>query len=404
LGLGPTFGSGGNGDINAEQAELAQTIRVPETYTSTIYAYDFANVAFLSTLNIVPGLTASTIAVSSFTIGNAQFQNFAASTITASTITSGPITATTLLAPNGINVGASVLLSANIPNLATQSIINLSSVNGSPYPPPASGVPAGMIMAYAGPGAPLGWIACSGGVYDGTNPVYAALFAAIGLTWGGSGTNFFAPDLRQRTIFGAIKDGATPAPYPNTSYFVNVTAGTFSAIAGSSTPFGLPASQVLSVTSTDGEIRVGMQIRFAGETTIPVITNIFNYTGGKFSGTSPNTVIVCVDNPFSQASILPGNFFTVYPNNAPGNYSLGNTTNTNYTTQTALQVAQHTHPNGFGAGGINALNTSNNPIQGQNTGANNTTCNYTLAGTGFTIPVVTANTPSMGVANWVIKL
>ncbi len=56
------------------------------------------------------------------------------------------------------------------------------------------GTPAGIIDTYAGAAAPLGYLLCHGQSVSTTT--YAALFAAIGYTYGGSGTSFKLPDLR----------------------------------------------------------------------------------------------------------------------------------------------------------------------------------------------------------------
>ena len=67
-------------------------------------------------------------------------------------------------------------------------------------------VPPGTIVAYAGVGVPpAGWRFCDGSILDATDPVYAALFAVIGKTYGvGNGTSlsFHLPDLRGRTVVG----------------------------------------------------------------------------------------------------------------------------------------------------------------------------------------------------------
>lgn len=62
--------------------------------------------------------------------------------------------------------------------------------------------PAGSILAYGGPAAPTGYVLCDGSVYDGTSTTYAALWAAIGATYGGVQAAFNVPDLRGRVIAG----------------------------------------------------------------------------------------------------------------------------------------------------------------------------------------------------------
>lgn len=54
-----------------------------------------------------------------------------------------------------------------------------------------------------------GWVFARGQAQSTTDPVYAALFAAIGYIGGGSGGTFIIPDLRSRTIFGLDPGNAT---------------------------------------------------------------------------------------------------------------------------------------------------------------------------------------------------
>ncbi len=63
-------------------------------------------------------------------------------------------------------------------------------------------VPVGSVVPYAGTSVPANWWACEGQLLSRTS--YAALFAAIGTSWGaGDGTTTFAlPDLRGRTLLG----------------------------------------------------------------------------------------------------------------------------------------------------------------------------------------------------------
>lgn len=63
--------------------------------------------------------------------------------------------------------------------------------------------PAGRVDWFAGSTPPAGWLACNGGTVSRT--LYAALFAAIGVTYGaGDGaTTFTLPDLRDDFIRGA---------------------------------------------------------------------------------------------------------------------------------------------------------------------------------------------------------
>ena len=75
-------------------------------------------------------------------------------------------------------------------------------------------LPTGTIIDYAGTTVPSGYLDCDGSAVSRTT--YAALFAAIGTTWGsGDGsTTFNVPDLRRRTTIGS---GGTRVSGPQTS-------------------------------------------------------------------------------------------------------------------------------------------------------------------------------------------
>lgn len=66
------------------------------------------------------------------------------------------------------------------------------------------GIPTGVVSSYAGSSAPTGYLICDGAAYSRTDPLYAALYAVIGTTYGsGNGTTTFnIPDLRTRVPVG----------------------------------------------------------------------------------------------------------------------------------------------------------------------------------------------------------
>lgn len=74
-------------------------------------------------------------------------------------------------------------------------------------------MPVGSIIDYAGTTAPTGWLLCYGQTLNSvTNTEYAALYSAIGNTFGGSdGTDFVVPDLRGRVVAGQDDMGGTSA-------------------------------------------------------------------------------------------------------------------------------------------------------------------------------------------------
>lgn len=71
--------------------------------------------------------------------------------------------------------------------------------------------PIGEVIMWPAAAAPAGFLLCDGAQYDGTDPDYAALFGVLGLTYGGSGTDFDVPDLRQRFPLGKAVSGTGAA-------------------------------------------------------------------------------------------------------------------------------------------------------------------------------------------------
>lgn len=63
------------------------------------------------------------------------------------------------------------------------------------------GVPPGTVVMFAGGTVPDGWLPCDGTAYAKTD--YAALYAAVEDTWGGTLTTFNVPDFRNRIPIGA---------------------------------------------------------------------------------------------------------------------------------------------------------------------------------------------------------
>jgi microcystin-dependent protein len=62
------------------------------------------------------------------------------------------------------------------------------------------GVNTGIVVPWGSASIPSGFLLCDGTSYS--TSTYAALFAVIAYTYGGSGASFLVPDLRDRTIVG----------------------------------------------------------------------------------------------------------------------------------------------------------------------------------------------------------
>lgn len=105
-----------------------------------------------------------------------------------------------------------VTLPANSVLPAAGSAGNVLASDGTGWTSSVSSlVPVGALMPYAGTAAPTGWLLCFGQAISRTT--YAALFAAIGTTYGaGDGsTTFNIPDLRGRVAAGKDDMGGTAA-------------------------------------------------------------------------------------------------------------------------------------------------------------------------------------------------
>lgn len=107
--------------------------------------------------------------------------------------------------------------------------------------------PVGVIQAFAGSTAPSQWYFCYG--QSVSTSTYAALFSAIGYTYGGSGGSFNLPDLRGRTLAGVDNMGGTAANRI-TSGVSGITGTTLGAAGGDQRPppHSLSASTSVSIS------------------------------------------------------------------------------------------------------------------------------------------------------------
>ena len=111
---------------------------------------------------------------------------------------------------------------------------------------PATSIPAGVIVPYAGSTAPSGWLLCYG--QQVSTSAYANLYTAIGTTYGSGSGTFGIPDLRGRAAFGADAMGGTAAG--------RLGLGNTGGITGSAT-LGVSGGQQ-SHTLTTGEVPSGL--------------------------------------------------------------------------------------------------------------------------------------------------
>jgi microcystin-dependent protein len=95
------------------------------------------------------------------------------------------------------------LVGTNTTQTLTNKTISLEAANNTITGRLAStsgGTPAGVISQFAGSSAPAGYLLCEG--QSVSTITFADLFAAIGYTYGGSGSSFVIPNLRGRIPVG----------------------------------------------------------------------------------------------------------------------------------------------------------------------------------------------------------
>ena len=138
----------------------------------------------------------------------------------------------TCSAANFVATGSFNGASANFTSTCSAAVINSTGVVNAGSTVQQAGadlIPAGVIVPYGGSSAPTGWLLC-----DGSSLVrasYAALFTAIGTTYGAAdGTHFSVPDLT-----GRVPAGKESSASRLTSGGGGVDGGTLGAVGGTQT-------------------------------------------------------------------------------------------------------------------------------------------------------------------------
>jgi len=192
----------------------AFTITAGSTLASTImFLSPTGRVRFTSSMTVrdpVPIGTPSQAYITTYTIGS---EGPAGSLITSNVSTNTLQVNNTIIGGNvstnsiSTNTIGTASITANTMNgtLMTTANINVSSINGSPYPLPGL-TPVGAITIWAGGSddggvqnfnVPTGWLVCNGSEQD--RLIYANLFGVIGLKYSMNkpvtGLNFYLPDL-----------------------------------------------------------------------------------------------------------------------------------------------------------------------------------------------------------------
>jgi microcystin-dependent protein len=102
-----------------------------------------------------------------------------------------------------VNASGSVALSGDVGGTAGATVIGGNKITNAMLATALQAflVPTGTVSAFAGSAAPTGYLLCDGTTTHSTT-TYAALFAVVGYTYGGSGATFGVPNLKGRTVIG----------------------------------------------------------------------------------------------------------------------------------------------------------------------------------------------------------
>jgi microcystin-dependent protein len=166
-----------------------------------------------------------------------------------------------------------------------------------------TGAPAGIIMAFGGTAAPTGFLACNGAAVSRT--IYAALFAAIGTTWGsGDGVNTFnVPNLQGAFLRGSGTSALDPSSPRSVGSFqaeayLNHAHTASSSVSDPGHAHGYTAGGAATVALSAGGIPVNQSAPFSAT------------TGGSGTGISVSTSVAT--STTGSTETRPDNYAVLY--------------------------------------------------------------------------------------------
>ena len=158
------------------------------------------------------------------------------------------------------------------------------------------GVNTGIVVPWGSASIPSGFLLCDGQSVSTTT--YAALFAVIAYTYGGSGANFNVPDLRDRTVVGVSSSNSKSLAQAIGANTVTPTGN----IAGSTGATTLTTQQIPSHTHTAAN--AGVQAP-AGACFSPVGAASMN-TGSTGGGQSHDHTLSATFTGSANSVLQPG--------------------------------------------------------------------------------------------------
>jgi len=267
------------------------------------------------------------------------------------------------------------------------------------------GVPTGSMFAWCPyiPVPPAGYLICDGGLYNQSDPLYAALFAVIGITYCDRTTpgGFFrVPNMLGKAAYGSVSSNDNIPP-GNERVNVDVTGTQYV-----TNPSGINIQSLLC-TGCDQPLYIGMKSEVPGMTM--VIGNIIFLPTGGFVLVPDNGFVISIGGPYGTCDFYFDN--RVAAKNGPyiGNnffkYSDTPGLGISYYSMKTEEVATHDHPQAAGGGGGVTTIGSSNPVQGSTTGPNNGSWSYIPSGGSSTkINATMKYIPPNLATWWIIKL
>jgi microcystin-dependent protein len=180
----------------------------------------------------------------------------------------------------------------------------------------------GQIATFAFNYAPRGWAFCAGQLLPINQ--YSAVFALLGITYGGNGTvNFALPDLRGRSMIGATLGGGGPSPLP--PYELGEVGGAatvqISSLLGEHSHLATVSGLVAGAQNVP--VTVGVTGATVNVTGSPLAskgsaTSDAPIAGGMFADVSPNNVKVYGSASTNTATLAPISATGTFSANATG--------------------------------------------------------------------------------------